>query len=118
MSAKFVKLDMNTINGGAVKDLFDRGLAQLLDNIGDPNTDAEAVRKIVVTFEVKPTKDREAGATRLSLDVKTAKIKSVDGTVVFDHDGAGKIDAYTSMVKEQELPLEGGANKTEEVKTE
>jgi len=116
--ARFVKLDMKTLNNGAASELFERGLAQVLANIGDPNTDPEKVRKIVVMFELKPTKTREAAASRLAMKVSLADVKSLDGSVVLDHDGAGHVDAYTSLVKEQELPLDGGGNKKpEEVQT-
>src|SRR5690242_11377176 len=104
MSAKFVKLDMKTLNNGAASDLFTRGLEQVLANIGDPNTEADKVRKIVLTFELKPTKARDAAASRLSLKVNLADVKSLDGSVVLDSDGAGGVEAYTSLVKDQELP--------------
>ncbi len=116
MSKNFVKLDMKTLNNGAASELFERGIAKVLDNIGDPNTDADKVRTVIVKFEIKPTKGRDAAATRLSMTVGLAAVKSLDGSVVLDHDGEGHVSAFTSLVKEQELPLEGGKNtKPEEV---
>lgn len=117
MGAKFVKLDMKSLNNGAVSELFARGLGQVLANIGDPNTDPEKVRKVTITLELKPTKTREAAASRLAMSVGLAPVKSVDGSVVLDHDGAGNVEAYTSLTKEQELGLEVPGEQRQEAQT-
>lgn len=51
--------DINSIGAGAAAEKFAAELAAVLDNIRDPNTEAEGVRKITVTWTFLPQKDRE-----------------------------------------------------------
>jgi len=47
------ELSMETINGGAVAELFDNALKKIIDNIHDINTTAEA-REITIKAVFKP----------------------------------------------------------------
>ncbi|MCF8034692.1 MAG: hypothetical protein K9K66_04325 [Desulfarculaceae bacterium] len=55
-------------NGAAIK-TFDRELAAMAENIMDPNTEAKAMRKVVLEVAIKPDKDRDVG-------LLTYKVKS------------------------------------------
>jgi len=58
--------DLQTIGAGAVAEKFAAELAAVLKNIRDPNTEAEAKRKIVLEFVFVPTSDRERVAVGIS----------------------------------------------------
>lgn len=72
-----VELSLATVAGGAAVELFDRELRIVLDNIQDPNTEAEAVRKVTLEVLIKPTKDRESAAVLLKVTGKSSGTKPV-----------------------------------------
>lgn len=117
MGQNFVKLEMNSLNKGAVPDLFAAGLLKVLSNIGDPSTGADVTRKITISVEIKPDKMRETGKVKTSMSLSLAPILAAEGSVVFDSDGDGNVEAFTSLVKEQELGLEVGTEKKEGVRS-
>lgn len=45
--------------GGAIMERMDYETARVIDNIMDPNTDPTAKRKITLTLELKPDKNRQ-----------------------------------------------------------
>lgn len=54
---------ISNIAGGAVPELFEHELQRVLENIADPNTDANATREINLKFRFKPLAGkREVGA--------------------------------------------------------
>jgi hypothetical protein len=58
--------DLQTLGAGAAAEKFAAELAAVLENIRDPNTEAEAKRKIVLEFVFVPTSDRERVAVGIS----------------------------------------------------
>lgn len=60
------KLSVTTLKRGSAIELIDEELARVLENIVDPNTDAEAVREVTLVLRFKPDEDRE----RVSLQIK------------------------------------------------
>lgn len=75
-------LTLESIKDGAVKERFARQLRRVLDNIGDPNTDATATRKLVVTVSLTPNKDRTAADLDTEVDVKLAPPKTIESSVI------------------------------------
>ena len=53
-----IEIDIATICGGGVNEVFQREFREVLKNIADPNTDPEGTRKLTLTFTVKPHEDR------------------------------------------------------------
>lgn len=58
--------DLTTLGAGAAIEKFGAELEAVLDNIRDPNTEAEAKRKIVMEFTFFPDEDRERVAVAIS----------------------------------------------------
>lgn len=52
------EIDITTICGGGVNEVFQREFQEVLANIADPNTDSEGTRKLTLTFTLKPHEDR------------------------------------------------------------
>lgn len=61
---------------GAVEERFQVELAKVIDNIKDPNTEAEKARRITVTFVFSPDKERRHCG--LAIDI-AAKLVGPDG---------------------------------------
>ena len=52
------KISLANVRGGAVIEAFDEELAQVLDNINDPNTNPSAARELTLKLKIKPDDDR------------------------------------------------------------
>lgn len=53
-----VKLNLDTLQGGAARELFEIELQKVLRNIADPNTKPDAVRKLTLEVTIKPNEKR------------------------------------------------------------
>lgn len=58
-------LTLDTICEGGVPEVFERELRAVLNNIADPNTEAEKVRGITLKFSFRPTEDRLGASVTL-----------------------------------------------------
>lgn len=59
-------IDISKIAGGAVAESIKFGLDEVFENILDPNTDPEKVRKLTLVFEFKPDESRQVIKTKTS----------------------------------------------------
>lgn len=57
-------LTLEGLGNGAALEMFQGALHRVLENIQDPNTKADTVRKVVLTVEIKPTTNRLGGALK------------------------------------------------------
>jgi hypothetical protein len=80
-------LSITNVCGGAVDEVFQRELAQVLANIGDVNTDAEAPRSIILEFKIKPFKDRSGAQVELAVKSKIVGIETTKGTMFLQRRG-------------------------------
>lgn len=69
-------LSITTVGGGVMGERFDEAMRQVLDNIADPTTPAEATRKVTLTVTVKPDETREAAEIHVDVTAKTASPKT------------------------------------------
>lgn len=112
---KLVTLD--TIAAGAAPELFERALAEILENIKDPNTPAETKRSISLTFEFSPREDRNGGRNEGEVVVKCqSKLAAPTPAVghMFISREKGAVVAYTNDFRQEDL-LEQIDTKTGEV---
>lgn len=72
---------LDTLGCGALLELFDIELARVLENIADPNTDADAARAITLKVVFVPDKTRQAMQTRMSVVSKLAPVARVESTL-------------------------------------
>ena len=64
------RLSLATIKGGAAVEMVDLALAELLENIVDPNTSATAKRKVSLTLTLAPDQERES--MHVGIDVRSS----------------------------------------------
>lgn len=74
-------LKLANLCSGAAEDLFQEVLKKVLENVFDPNTDATAARKIVLTVTLKPDADRSTLDAEVNADVKLAPVNGAHGKV-------------------------------------
>lgn len=97
-----IALNIGNICGGAVPEVFDREVKEILDNISDLNTDPEAKRQITLTFDFAAGPDRKSAIVRFSCKSKGAPISSVAGTIFFST-RQGVTQAFTEDPRQDRL---------------
>jgi hypothetical protein len=81
------KVSLGNLCGGAIEEVFQREFAQVLANIADVNTDAEAKRKISLEFTITPFEDRSGAQVTFACKSKTVPVQAVKGTVFLQRQG-------------------------------
>ena len=69
------EISLTTICHGAVPEIFERELRDVMANILDPNTSAEKTRKLTLTFMIKPLEDRSGAAVEFSCRATLQPVK-------------------------------------------
>lgn len=70
--AQEIVVTLETLAKGAAVERFEAALREVLENIADPNTKAEAVRTITVTCAIRPDKHRRTAAVSVNAVPKLA----------------------------------------------
>jgi hypothetical protein len=74
---------LENVAGGAAEELFQSSLAQVLENIQDPNTDHKARRRITITVDVQVLdEERRSASFGVKCSTKLAGVKTVATTVI------------------------------------
>ena len=84
-SEQIEKLSIATLRRGAAIELVDDALERILENINDPNTDAEEMRRVTLTVKVKPDRKREMMGIEVSISSKLAQPVAFSGTAYLIH---------------------------------
>jgi len=96
------KVDLTTICGGGLPELFARELRDVMANITDINTDPKKPRRITMTVDVYPSTDRATCALELGITSKHAPIVKMAGSLFIAVAGE-TLEAYTSDLRQQDI---------------
>lgn len=94
------ELSLENLCNGAASDLFNRELANVLENIKDPNTAEKVKRKITLEIELTPNDERDFASLILSCNSKLAPVKNVTAGIIIAGEGKN-VAAYA-----RETPVE------------
>lgn len=97
MEAELKQTTLETVGGGAVPELFQRELANIMANIDDENTPAQAKRSIVIEVTFLPDENREAIVTTVSCKSKIIPVKPA-ASLIYAVRKNGKLSAYNRPV--------------------
>lgn len=97
---EFYELNVGNILGGKFPERFNKAVQQLIDNMRDPNTPADARRKITFEFTFDPTDDRQTAAVMLTAKLKLASMEPCAGTVYVSK-AEGSLKAYTRDIRQE-----------------
>lgn len=75
------ELNIGNIARGAVPEIFDRAINEVLSNIADTNTVADAKRKVTLSFEFKPDTKREVATVVFSCETKLCGAEAASSQV-------------------------------------
>jgi len=95
-------LNIGNVCGGAVNEVFERELQEVLKNIADPNTPAAAKRKIVLEFTFNPGHTREVAEVEFKCISKTVPTSSVKGNI-FLSKRHGSVLAFARDPRQEEM---------------
>jgi len=87
------KISLDTIQSGAIMDMFDEELRKVLANIEDENTVPNQERSITIKIAIKPDKTRRTGEVKTQVSSTLAKVKPAESFVFFDRDDKGNFTA-------------------------
>lgn len=111
---KYEKVDLASICGGAAAEVFQKCLAEVMQNINDVNTDPERPRRIALAFTFKPTQDRSMAEISFSCQAKVMPIRTVKGSILMAREAGGLV-AYANTAKQE--PLFPSAHESETAAT-
>lgn len=83
------RLSIADLKSGAIIEMGDHMLAELIENVMDPNTKADAVRKLTIDIVVKPGKDRSFASFEIRTKSTLAPQAAVEGSLSFGIDSNG-----------------------------
>lgn len=106
-------LSLENICNGGVPEIFERELGEVLENIADVNTEAEAPRKIIFEFTFEPYKDRSGALIRFRCKSKLTPVDEVTGQAFLLRSG-GQILAVAHDPKQARLFNPGTEGKGKE----
>jgi dethiobiotin synthetase len=96
MSKQFRPVTLSGLSNGALQEVFERELDNVLNNIQDENTPEKAVRKIVLEIEFKPHDSRDIAEVTLKAQSKLAPVREMKSLVYLEGSG-GKISALEKV---------------------
>lgn len=111
------ELRLETIADGALAELFAKAVDEVMENIQDLNTDAEAKRRITLTLTFSPNEQRNTAAVGIAAATKLAGVRSATTTVFMGrHEGVARgVEAlsqgemFTKPAGRPSGVIEGGA---------
>ena len=97
-------VNLETLAGGAFAEKLNEALAQVAENIQNPNTDPEAKRGITVTIKFSPNKTRQMASTTIAVTTKLAPTEAIDTQMVMGvnmRTGQIEIAEYDGQIRGQ-----------------
>lgn len=97
-------LKLETLQNGAVLEVFEVELQNVLDNIQDPNTKPDGVREVSVKLKFKPSKDRNYTSLTYSVTSKLQPSEPGEVPIFVDRDRKNKRATAVELVSPDENP--------------
>lgn len=84
-------INLEKLAGGAFTEKLNEALAQVAENIQNPNTDASTKRGITVNIQFKPSKNREMVSATIQVTTKLAATEAIETQMIMGTTRAGEI---------------------------
>lgn len=108
------KVDLTTICGGAIPELFDREMEDVMKNIADPNTDNKKPRTVTITISIFPQQDRQSCQLECGVTSKTIPTMKASGSLFIAKNEKGTLTGYTTDIRQEDLFKEDEAGESAE----
>src|SRR5687768_11127103 len=97
------EVTLENLAGGGAAEMFEAAIAQVVENVLDPNTDAKSARKITLEVTIRPTStDRRQSSARVSVKTKLAPANDLTTTLYMGKVGEKYIAAG---IDRRQIPL-------------
>ena len=87
--AEVTRMSVATIRRGAAIELVDDAIERVLENINDPNTEADEMRRVTLVLKLKPDRKRETMGVEVSVLTKLAQPVAFSSTAFLIHERDG-----------------------------
>ena len=96
-------INLEKLAGGAFTEKLNEALAQVAENIQNPNTDAQTKRGITVNIKFQPSKNREMVSATIQVTTKLAATEAIETQMIMGTTRAGeiKIAEYGQMTMDE-----------------
>lgn len=97
-------INLETLAGGAFAEKLTEALAQVAENIQNPNTEATTKRQINVTLKFAPNKTRQLVSTQIAVTTKLAATEAIDTQMIMGvnmRTGQIEIAEYDGQIRGQ-----------------
>ncbi|KEQ25552.1 hypothetical protein [Paenibacillus tyrfis] len=84
-----MSISIDQLAGGGASERIQRELNKIAENVLDPNTKPDAVRKLTIEVSIKPNEARQLGDAEITVKSSLAPAKGLPSAFVFDYDGKG-----------------------------
>lgn len=85
------KASLANIASGVAEELFQEELSRVLDNVANPNMEAEAERKIKIEFTFRPTEGRDMAMIKIQAKSSLAPVKPHETKMFFDQEKGERV---------------------------
>lgn len=85
MCSEVARLSVATLRRGAAIELVDDAIERVLENINDPNTEADEVRRVTLVLKLRPDRKRETMGVDVSVVTKLAQPTAFSSTAFLIH---------------------------------
>ena len=96
------KLSLENIGGGVAKELFEREVDKVLENIADINTSAKEARSVNLKVTFRPNDARDAGMIEVKCTSSVAGTFASTTPIMIVRDNE-KNTVYQNVVKQSEM---------------
>lgn len=86
-------VSLGTLKGGAAIEATDHALAEVWENILDPNTPAKAKRSVTLKLTFSPSEDREGAGCTIEVSSKLAPQAPMTAQVIVDRENGKAVAA-------------------------
>lgn len=100
---KPVPTNLLNICEGAIPEVFDRELQEVLNNIADMNTSATVSREVILRVKISPSESRQSAALTFTCTSKIAPVKPVASTLLMFRDEEQVLHAYSRDIRQEEM---------------
>ncbi|MFH5187145.1 hypothetical protein ACHHV8_33685 [Paenibacillus sp. TAB 01] len=84
-----MSISIDQLAGGGASERIQRELNKIAENVLDPNTKPDAVRKLTIEISIKPNDARQLGDAEINVKSSLAPAKGLPSAFVFDYDNEG-----------------------------
>lgn len=95
-------ISLTTICNGAVPEVFERELREVLANITDPNTDAEKARRLKIEFVFAPYEDRSGAHVSFTVRATLQPVRVAKSRLFLSRQ-SGSLKAYATDARQGEM---------------